>query len=63
MSYLGMKSRDLQVCDRASTIKQVDHEKKNSACYNNEIFYFFLAYLTVLHSDTFQHISKYVEIT
>ena len=31
ISYLGMKSWDLQVCDRASTITHVDREKKNSA--------------------------------
>ena len=36
-----MKSWDLQVCDRASTITHVDREKKNSANYSNEIFYFF----------------------
>ena len=37
-----MKSWDLQVCDRASTITHVDREKKNSAYQNNEIFYSFL---------------------
>ena len=42
ISYLGMKSWDLQVCDRASTITHVDREKKNSAYYNNKMFYFFL---------------------
>ena len=31
ISYLGMKSWDLQVCDRASTITHVDREKKNIA--------------------------------
>ena len=31
ISYLGMKSWDLQVCDRASTITHVDREKKNGA--------------------------------
>ena len=31
ISYLGMKSWDLQVCDRASTMTHVDREKKNSA--------------------------------
>ena len=31
ISYLGMKSWDLQVCDRESTITHVDREKKNSA--------------------------------
>ena len=31
ISHLGMKSWDLQVCDRASTITHVDREKKNSA--------------------------------
>ena len=31
ISYLGMKLWDLQVCDRASLITHVDHEKKNSA--------------------------------
>ena len=35
ISYLGMKSWDLQVCDRASTITHVDREKKNSANYSN----------------------------
>ena len=39
ISYLGVKSWDLQVCDRAST--HVDREKKNSAYYNNKMFYFF----------------------
>ena len=42
ISYLGMQSWDLLVCDRASTIKRVDREKKNSANYSNEIFYFFV---------------------
>ena len=42
ISYLGVKSWDLQVCDRASTITHVDREKKNSAYYNNKMFYFFL---------------------
>ena len=42
ISYLGVKSWDLQVCDRASTITHVDREKKNSANYNNKMFYFFL---------------------
>ena len=42
ISYLGMKSWDLQVCDRASMITHVDREKKNSAYQNNKIFYFFL---------------------
>ena len=42
MSYLGMKSWDLQKCDRVSTITHVLNEKKNSAYYNNRIFYFFL---------------------
>ena len=37
-----MKSSDLQVCDRASTITHVDHEKKNSAYQKNKILYFFL---------------------
>ena len=31
ISYLGMKSWYLQVCDRASTITHVEREKKNSA--------------------------------
>ena len=31
ISYLGMESWDLQVCDRASTITHVDRERKNSA--------------------------------
>ena len=35
ISYLGMKSWDLQVCDRASTITHVDREKKNSAYQND----------------------------
>ena len=35
-----MKSWDLQVCDRASTITHVDREKKNSAYPNNKIFIF-----------------------
>ena len=42
ISYLGVKSWNLQVCDRASTITHVDHEKKNSAYYNDKMFYFFL---------------------
>ena len=42
ISYLGVKSWDLQVCDRASTITHVDREKKNSGYYNNKMFYFFL---------------------
>ena len=40
ISYLGMKSWDLQVCDRASTIADIDREKKNSAYQNNRILYF-----------------------
>ena len=42
ISYLGVKSWDLQVCDRASTITPVDREKKNSAYDNNKKRYFFL---------------------
>ena len=42
ISYLGVKSWDLQVCDRASMITHVDREKKNSVYYNNKMFYFFL---------------------
>ena len=37
-----MKSLDLQACDHASTITDVDRGKKNSANYTNEIFYFFV---------------------
>ena len=51
MSYLGMKSWDLQKCDRVSTITHVLNEKKNSAYYNNRIFYFFLGWLIVLQSE------------
>ena len=39
ISYLGMKSWDVQVCDRASTITHVDREKKNSANWNSKIFF------------------------
>ena len=42
ISYLGMKSWDLHVCDRVSTITRIDCEKKNSAYYINKIFDFFL---------------------
>ena len=34
ISYLGMKSWDLHVCDRASTIKHVDRVKKSNPLYN-----------------------------
>ena len=34
ISYLGMKSWDLHVCDRASTITHVDHVKKSNPWYN-----------------------------
>ena len=35
ISYMGMKSWDLQACDRASMITHVDQEKKISAKYRN----------------------------
>ena len=54
-----MKSWDLQVCDRASTITHVDREKKDSAYQYNEILKFFL----VLHSALFSYISQYLETT
>ena len=34
ISYLGMKSWDLHVCDRASTITHVDRVKKSNPWYN-----------------------------
>ena len=34
ISYLGMKSWDLHVCDRASTITHVDCVKKSNSWYN-----------------------------
>ena len=34
ISYLGMKSWDLHVCDRASTITHVDRGKKSNPWYN-----------------------------
>ena len=34
ISYLGMKSWDLHVCDRASTITHVDRVKKSNLWYN-----------------------------
>ena len=34
ISYLGMKSWDLHVCDRASTITHVDRAKKSNPWYN-----------------------------
>ena len=34
ISYLGMKSLDLLVCDRASTITHVDRVKKSNPWYN-----------------------------
>ena len=34
ISYLGMKSWDLHVCDRASTITHVDRVKKSNSWYN-----------------------------
>ena len=59
-----MKSWDLQVCDRASTITHVDREKKNSAYQNIKIFhFFFLVWLIVLYSAIFSYISQYLETT
>ena len=63
ISYLGMKSWDSQVCDRASTITHVDREWKNSAYQNNKIFHFFLVLLIMLHSAIFSYISQYLETT
>ena len=40
ISYLGVKSWDLQVCDRAPTITHVDREKKNSAYITTKCFTF-----------------------
>ena len=34
ISYLGVKSWDLHVCDRASMITHVDHVKKSNPWYN-----------------------------
>ena len=40
ISYLGMKSWDLQACDRASMITHIDRDKKNSAYNSSKIFHF-----------------------
>ena len=39
ISYLGMKSWDLHVCDRASTITHVDRVKKSNPWYNKVWLY------------------------
>ena len=58
-----MKSWDLQVLDRASTITHVDRENKNGAYSNNKIFYFFLVVIDSVAFCYIQYISKYLETT